>query len=179
MNTDLISTKIYSTGLPEWRHGQVTEYTASRTPLRYLLGPCPFCGFVTSNYGTAYSCHRDYCRNNASVFTCSPEPAPEWWNSDIDVKLDGNAWFAVGPDFINLQESDAGFGATPNEAAAALLAIPKQFPPTDGGLHQIWIGNEFHSEGSCLAMTQLLRLYLGHGKDAWLRLPDGTREEGL
>lgn len=29
---------------------------------------------------------------------------------------DGNAWCAVGPNFVNLQESDAGFGDTPERA---------------------------------------------------------------
>ena len=33
---------------------------------------------------------------------------------------DGNAWVAVRPDFINLQESPAGFGGTPEEAIKAL-----------------------------------------------------------
>lgn len=36
---------------------------------------------------------------------------------------DGSAWCAVGADFINLQESDAGFGDTPVEALAELLKI--------------------------------------------------------
>lgn len=34
--------------------------------------------------------------------------------------LDGSAWCAVLPDFVNLQESPAGFGATPEEARADL-----------------------------------------------------------
>jgi hypothetical protein len=34
--------------------------------------------------------------------------------------MDGNAWCAVQSDFVNLQESPAGFGATPEEARAAL-----------------------------------------------------------
>lgn len=34
--------------------------------------------------------------------------------------MDGNAWCAVHPDFINLQESPAGFGDTREEAIAAL-----------------------------------------------------------
>jgi hypothetical protein len=33
---------------------------------------------------------------------------------------DGNAWCAVNPDFVDLQESPAGFGATPQEALANL-----------------------------------------------------------
>ena len=37
---------------------------------------------------------------------------------------DGNAWCAVRPDFINLQESDAGFGDTREEAIAALEVSP-------------------------------------------------------
>jgi hypothetical protein len=38
------------------------------------------------------------------------------------VFMDGNAWCAVKPDFINLQESHAGFGNTREEAIAALNA---------------------------------------------------------
>ena len=34
--------------------------------------------------------------------------------------MDGNAWCAVKPDFINLQESPAGFGDTPDGAIAEL-----------------------------------------------------------
>jgi hypothetical protein len=33
---------------------------------------------------------------------------------------DGNAWCAVGPDFIDLQQSPAGFGATQAAAVGAL-----------------------------------------------------------
>ena len=38
--------------------------------------------------------------------------------------MDGNAWAAVKPDFINLQESAAGFGDTKEEAIAALGVKP-------------------------------------------------------
>lgn len=41
---------------------------------------------------------------------------------DSRVFMDGSAWCAVRPDFINLQESPAGFGATPAEARVALAA---------------------------------------------------------
>ncbi len=36
--------------------------------------------------------------------------------------IDGNAWCAVRPDFINLQESPAGFGETRERAIAELLS---------------------------------------------------------
>lgn len=36
---------------------------------------------------------------------------------------DGNAWCAVKPDFVNLQESDAGFGNTPEAATKELLSL--------------------------------------------------------
>lgn len=35
---------------------------------------------------------------------------------------DGSAWCATNPDFINLQESPAGFGDTPDNAIADLIA---------------------------------------------------------
>lgn len=41
------------------------------------------------------------------------------------VFMDGDAWCAVFPDFINLQESPSGFGATPEEARIALATGAK------------------------------------------------------
>ncbi len=42
------------------------------------------------------------------------------------VYLDGDMWCAVHPDFVNLQESDAGFGDTPTAARMALEAVPTE-----------------------------------------------------
>jgi hypothetical protein len=50
------------------------------------------------------------------MFVCNPGPIPKWWNTEIDMKLDGNAWCCTGSGFINLQESVAGFGSKPCEA---------------------------------------------------------------
>ncbi len=47
---------------------------------------------------------------------------PDHGGPDSRVYLDGNAWCAVRFDFINLQESPAGFGSTP-EAARSELEI--------------------------------------------------------
>ena len=41
--------------------------------------------------------------------------------NDIKIVLDGNAWCAYRLPFRNLQEDDAGFGATPQIALTALL----------------------------------------------------------
>lgn len=41
--------------------------------------------------------------------------------SNIKTFLDGDSWCAVFDDFINLQESIAGFGITPEEATESLL----------------------------------------------------------
>jgi hypothetical protein len=41
--------------------------------------------------------------------------------NDIQIVLDGNAWCAYRLPFRNLQEDDAGFGATPQIALTALL----------------------------------------------------------
>ena len=40
----------------------------------------------------------------------------------IHIKRDGASWCATAPGFINLQESPAGFGDTPEEAIANLKA---------------------------------------------------------
>jgi len=41
--------------------------------------------------------------------------------NDIQIVLDGNAWCAYRLPFRNLQEDEAGFGATPQIALTALL----------------------------------------------------------
>jgi hypothetical protein len=48
---------------------------------------------------------------------------PQHGGPKTRVFLDGDAWCAVHPDFVNLQESPAGFGASPEEARAALLKV--------------------------------------------------------
>lgn len=76
---------------------------------------------ITSTYGGGFDCHNNYCQNSASIFSHhTADDWPDWWNSDIDVKLDGDAWCATGSGFVNLQESDAGFVATPADAVRAL-----------------------------------------------------------
>ena len=45
---------------------------------------------------------------------------PEHGGPDSRVFMDGNMWCAVYPDFVNLQESPAGFGPTPEDARAKL-----------------------------------------------------------
>lgn len=45
---------------------------------------------------------------------------PSHGGPKVRVFKDGSAWCAVKPDFINLQESDAGFGDTPELAITAL-----------------------------------------------------------
>jgi len=115
--------KQYDTGKHKWTHGTVVEWVYGRTPSRWLLGPCPRCGMVTSNYGGKYSCHDDYCPNSASQFACPPEPTPDWWNTNINVQLDWNMWCAFLDGFVNLQESEAAFGDTPRDAVAALRKL--------------------------------------------------------
>jgi hypothetical protein len=43
--------------------------------------------------------------------------------NDIQIVFDGNAWCAYRLPFRNLQEDDAGFGATPQIALTALLKL--------------------------------------------------------
>ena len=108
----------YSTGLARWTYG--APICSGGKVVRHLLGPCPRCGHITSDYGTRYSCHNDYCPNSARQFACGPDPAPDWWNTDVRVFLDGSAWCAVHDGFTNLQECPAGFGDSP---AAAVLDL--------------------------------------------------------
>jgi hypothetical protein len=116
-----IPEKQYDTGTHRWTHGRVVGWHSNGNAARWLLGPCPVCGSVTSNYGGAFSCHNDYCPCSADNFACSPGPVPKWWQTEIDVKLDGNMWCATRSGFVNLQESPAGFGERPWQAVDDLL----------------------------------------------------------
>lgn len=49
---------------------------------------------------------------------------PAHGGPNIRTFMDGDAWCAVRPDFINLQESPAGFGATREEAIKKLEVKP-------------------------------------------------------
>jgi hypothetical protein len=112
---------LYDNGKYKWRHNDPI-YQDGRVVGR-LLGPCPRCGSATSTYGGAYSCHSGYCFNSKRVFACSPDPKPKWWNTGISVQMDGDMWRATAEGFIDLMESDAGFGATIAEAVEALTPL--------------------------------------------------------
>ena len=43
-------------------------------------------------------------------------------NSNILIRRDGNAWCAHRSPFVNLQECEIGYGATPQEALQSLLS---------------------------------------------------------
>lgn len=112
---------VYDTGKHRWQHDQPCDFYGGRAS-RWMLGPCPRCGTPTSTYGGGYSCHADYCPHSASMFVCSAGPKPEWWNTGVNVKMDGDMWCAHGEDFTNLQESIAGFGKTPDDAVKEYFA---------------------------------------------------------
>lgn len=101
-----------------WTFG---ERMAGYNEWHLYLGPCPKCGTACFDYGGGWRCLGHYCSNNASNPIGNLGPSPAWWNTGIQVKKDGDAWCAHHADFINLQESDASFGATPAEAVKALL----------------------------------------------------------
>jgi hypothetical protein len=57
---------------------------------------------------------------------------------------DGDAWAAVGPDFVDLQQSPAGFGATPEEAVKVLrVALRKAGYPD----HSLPRARRLHRQG--------------------------------
>lgn len=103
--------KIYNTGKRKWEYGARYKYAGKMAP-NILLGPCPICGGLTvsqGNEGKEWWCRGD---DKTCINRLHPDdsPYPDWWNTDINVQLDGNAWCATGNGFINLQEPPAGFG---------------------------------------------------------------------
>lgn len=111
--------KVYYTGRGRWEHGQPTDYR-NGVPYHKLLGPCPDCGTSTFDYGGGWRCNALYCNRNADNPAPNVGEAPDWWDTDINVYLDGNAWCATRDGFINLMENPAGFGNTPHEAVKDL-----------------------------------------------------------
>lgn len=116
----------YNNGSFSWEHGQkINGYNEWH---RYL-GPCPNCGSPTFDYGGGWRCMAMYCGNNANNPAPNVGPIPSWWNAGINVIKDGNQWMAHGNDFINLQESHAGFGVTPKEAVKNYFMIINEQNP--------------------------------------------------
>lgn len=108
--------KTYKTGKDTWDHGQNTHDGHK------FLGPCPICGARCFDYGGAWRCLGGYCQNSPGNPTPSLGEAPKWWNTDIQVYKDGDAWCAVfESSFINLQESIYGFGWCPMVAVDELV----------------------------------------------------------
>ncbi len=117
---------IYNTGKDTWTHDEKSwslGLSWDRKPIHCYLGPCPLCGARTFDYGGGWRCLAPWCFCSDSNPMPSMGPAPVWWNSGINVIRDGDAWCAHRADFINLQESDAGYGASPQEAVDALIGV--------------------------------------------------------
>lgn len=109
----------YNTGADSWEHGQ-KQNNGSR---HIYLGPCPQCGGRTFDYGGNWRCCSYNCECSAGNPTPSMGPRPSWWNTGVQVFKDGSEWCAVESDFVNLQESCAGFGKTPRDAVRALETV--------------------------------------------------------
>ncbi len=88
------------------------------------LGPCPRCGAMSFDYGGGWRCSDPTCFFGPGNSLPNMGPKPDWWNTSIDVFVDGDQWCAIDKDnFTNVQESPAGFGSTPKEAVACLRRI--------------------------------------------------------
>ena len=80
----------------------------------------PGSGFHFTVYEDRVGAVRHACSFNYNLNQCQ---GIEYY-VPVKVYLDGDKWCAVHLDFVNLQESDAGFGPT-IEAAVADLNIPR------------------------------------------------------
>lgn len=106
----------YNTGKHSWKYGE--QLNGGTWHIK--LGPCPKCGYPTFDYGGGWRCLNLDCFNSENNPISSLGPRPEWWNTDIVVRMDGNAWHAYKKGFKNLQESISGFGETPKDAVINL-----------------------------------------------------------
>ena len=111
----------YKTGKCSWKHGQ-----AIPADWHVLLGPCPECGTPTFDYGGGWRCQATYCWNSANNMAPSVGPRPTWWNTGVQVYLDGDKWCAVNEGFTNPMESPQGWGNTPGEAVNDLVTQTKE-----------------------------------------------------
>jgi hypothetical protein len=50
---------------------------------------------------------------------------------------DGDTWLAVGPEFVDLQHSPAGFGSTPQEAVRVLQAELRKAGSPDNSIPKL------------------------------------------
>lgn len=106
-----------------WNYGERFYHSTKHGDYHHYLGPCPKCGTVCFDYGGGWRCLNYDCNNSANNPVSNLGPRPDWWNTNILVKMDGNAWCAHYTDFVDLQESKAGFGGTPDEAIKNLKAV--------------------------------------------------------
>lgn len=77
--------------------------------------PIPYTYYVNARTGERFRTDGGYT-GYVPALACPAHGGPK-----TRVFRDGNAWCAVHPDFINLQESPAGFGETPKMAREQLL----------------------------------------------------------
>lgn len=114
------------------RHRDLDERGVGKCSVPMWIGGCPggFCdkpAFGKPPLSREYYNHcsgqhqREDGRYNGYVpgLACIGHGGPR-----VRTYMDGNAWCAVKPDFINLQESIASFGTTRDEAIAALGVSP-------------------------------------------------------
>lgn len=67
--------------------------------------------------------YREWAEDGGYTGTVPGLACPRHGGPQTRAFKDGSAWCAVHPDFANLQESDAGFGDSPEAARAALASI--------------------------------------------------------
>lgn len=115
-----MSNPTFDTGKSKWTYGEPQDYINGRV-IHRLLGPCPACGTPCFDYGGGWRCLAPYCYHSDGNPRPSMGPQPTWWLDGTRVFLDGDSWCATHADFVNLQESPAGFGDSPRAAVKALM----------------------------------------------------------
>lgn len=118
-----MNTKYNPFGKGGWIYGERFQRSTYSWDYAHYLGPCPSCGSVCFDYGGGWRCMGMYCNNNTNNPAPNLGPRPDWWNTNILVKKDGDSWCAYFDDFINLHESKVAFGQTPSLAVSNLKEL--------------------------------------------------------
>lgn len=114
-NGDLICKSDYEEIIADFQESDFVKHFWMFDPTSRLVG------WSVLVEALALSANEERVSELAEKWGCNDEDADEYTNRiGVETFLDGDSWCAVGPGFINLAESPAGFGHTKLSAISSL-----------------------------------------------------------